>query len=366
MGLRPRAPLAVLAAALGVSIVFAATPFLIPEVAERFGTSEGIAAGVSVVQVSAFAVATFMAPRLLQASSVLMRRAVGGVMVANVLSALAGEFWVLLLTRGIAGGAAGLVTWLVWADAMRHPAHMAGVASAGPIAGLLGAPLVAAVAAAGDRAVFLLLAAVLVPGIVVRTPAWRGETARREVSRSRSNRVLLVALMLLTLGSAALYVFEAVAARDLLDLTPLEASVGFSLNAAAGIVGARFSSRHRRPGWYLASAGLAAFATVAGGHPLWFYAGMAWWGFAFWMGVPGVMLMLSVRSLEPGERAGDAQAMMAAGRACAPLLGGGFVDAGAYTSLGAVAGAAIVLSGVTVMSVQEGRERLAPTDPRVA
>ena len=67
----------------------------------------------------------------------------------------------------------------------------------------------------------------------------------------------------------------------------------------------------------MASIGPAALATVLGPAPL-YYGGMAWWGFAFWMGVPGVLQMLVDRSLEPSERAGDGQGVLALGRASGP------------------------------------------------
>jgi hypothetical protein len=145
-------------------------------------------------------------------------------------------------------------------------------------------------------------------------------------------------------------VFEAVAATEVLGMSPTVASLAFSLNAAGGLVGARLSGHHRRPGWLLASSGPAAFLTIAGSSPLWFFIGMTWWGFAFWMGVPGVLQMLAARSLGTG-RAGR-------GRAGAPLIGGAFVDAGAVTALAATVRAGLILSGGLVIAVQEGRERL--------
>ena len=51
---------------------------------------------------------------------------------------------------------------------------------------------------------------------------------------------------------------------------------------------------------------------------------LAWWGFVFWMGIPGVVQMLASHSLHPAERAGAAQAAIATGRALAPA---------AYTAL---------------------------------
>jgi predicted MFS family arabinose efflux permease len=91
---------------------------------------------------------------------------------------------------------------------------------------------------------------------------------------------------------------------------------------------------------------------------------MAWWGFAFWMGVPGVMEMLAARSLSRGERAGDAQGALALGRTMGPVIGGGFVDSSGYGGLAVTAAVGLTLAGATVVAVQEGRELLPPTDHR--
>ncbi len=52
---------------------------------------------------------------------------------------------------------------------------------------------------------------------------------------------------------------------------------------------------------------------------------------------------------------------MAMGRSLGPAVGGGFADAGAFGSLAVLAGVGLLVSGVTVIGVQEGRERLPPT-----
>jgi DHA1 family inner membrane transport protein len=84
------------------------------------------------------------------------------------------------------------------------------------------------------------------------------------------------------------------------------------------------------------------------------------------MGLPGVLQMLAVRSLAADERAGDAQGVMAMGRSIGPLLGGGFIDAGAFSTLALIAGVGVSASGIAVIGVQEGRERLPPSDPTFA
>jgi DHA1 family inner membrane transport protein len=76
------------------------------------------------------------------------------------------------------------------------------------------------------------------------------------------------------------------------------------------------------------------------------------------------MEMISARSLQPSERAGDTQGLMAVGRAFGPAMGGLFVDAGALITLSWITGLGLATSGATVIGVKEGRERLPPTDPR--
>jgi predicted MFS family arabinose efflux permease len=365
--LRVGAPPALFAGAVAVALMFGATPFLIPQVAARYGVSEGLAGGISVAQVGAFAVVNFVLPRFVPPSARLLRVCVGLLAAANLASAMSSAFWVLIAVRLVAGAAAGTLTWIAWSDAMRRPRSMASLAVAAPITALVAAPVLGFVSEHGDRAVYALLAVAVLPGLFLGAPAesFASETKRR-VSGSRSNRVLLAALMLLTLAGASLFVFEAVAARQAVGLGAGWSSFGFSLNAAGGLVGARLASRHRRPGVWLATAAPAAWLTVGGGSAFAFFAGMTWWGFAFWMGVPGVMQMLAERSLDSSERAGDAQGFMAFGRALGPAVGGTFVNAGALDGLALTSSVGLALSGFLVMGVQEGRDRLPPTDPRTA
>lgn len=359
----PGAAVPLLVAATAVAAVFAATPFLIPEVADRFDVSVGFAGAISLVQVSAFALVTFALPRLARPSGRIYRWAgillVGG----NALSAVMAWFPLLLAMRILVGGAAGALTWLAWSEAMRHPRSLGSLSAAGPTTALVASPIIAAVASGGDQMVFLALGAVATPLLLMRPDIAPRDRPTRAFSKSRSNRVILVALFFLTFFGAGLFIYLAVAAEEVHDLTPVAASFAFSLNAAGGLLGARLSNRHSRPGLWLASAGPAAALTIVGGHPALFFAGLAWWGFAFWMGVPGVMQMLAARSLEPGERAGDAQAAMAAGRAFAPLLGGAFADQGSFGALAAVSGVGLALAGLGIVGVQEGRDRLPVRDP---
>jgi DHA1 family inner membrane transport protein len=343
--------------------MYAATPWLITPIAERYGVSEGAVGAVSVAQVGAFAAANFVLPRLFAPNGRTLRISAIALLLLNLLSAVPSIFGVLVGIRLLAGVAAGAMTWLTWTDAMKEQRSMAAVASTGPLTVLVGAPLLAFLAGEGDRAVYVALAVATVPAVTFRATITGQRRVSGLVSRSRSNRVLLAALGATTLFGSALFINEALVARDIHGLSNVAASIAFSLNAAGGLLGARLATRHKRPGWWLASIGPAA-AMTAFGPPAFFFIGLTWWGFAFWMGIPGVLQMLSDRSLTPAERAGDAQGLMAVGRAIGPVLGGAFVDLGSLTGLAVVAGVGLTGSGATVIGVQEGREMLPPTDSR--
>ena len=361
--IRPNAPFAVLAGVSAATLMFGATPFLIPEIADRFAVSEGVAGGISVVQVGAFALVNVVAPRVAAPSGKALRWSAWAFLTLNLLSVLASTFWLLVIIRLLAGAAAGAITWIAWADAMREPRALTAVSAMGPVIAMIGAPLMSVAATWGDRAIYGLLAVATVPGALVGLQTEGQMTRRRAVSRSRSNRVLLASLFMLTFFGSSLFVYASVAARATLGLSAVATSWAYSLNAASGLAGARLAARHRRPGWWLASAGPAVALSIFGGHAVWFFLGMAWWGFAFWMGLPGVLQMLAARSLAADERAGDAQGLLALGRSVGPLLGGGLTDAGAFGTLAVIAGAGVTVAGVTVIGVQEGRDRLPPTDP---
>lgn len=362
-GGRSGAPLALIAATAAVTLLFSSTPFLIPPISEHYGVSEGTAGAISVVQVGAFAAANFIFPRLLRPNGRILRASAAALVVLNVLSAFAGFFSVLVTLRFFAGLAAGTMTWLTWTNAMKRKRSMSSVAATGPVAALVAAPLVSIVARQGDDAVFLFLALVTVPAVVLWAPVSGRRRAKGVISGSRSNRILLVSLFALTFFGSSVFINQTIVARDIHGLSSLAASLAFSLNAAGGLLGARLSAHHRYPGWFLASMGPAMVLSVLGPTPF-FYIGMAWWGFAFWMGVPGVLQMLVDRSLEPTERAGDGQGVLALGRAGGPAFGGVFVDAGALAALAVTSAIGATLSGLTVVGVKEGRDRLPPTDPR--
>jgi len=362
-GGRSGAPAGLIAATAAVTTMFVATPFLIPAIAARYDVTEGTVGVISVAQVGAFAAANFILPRLFRPSGRSLRLAAVAMLVLNVVSMMPSWFPVLVGLRVVAGGAAGAMTWLTWTNAMKRSSSMAAIASTGPLVALIAAPLMALAASQGDRVVYGVLALITIPTVFLFVPLTGNRRARGVISGSKSNRLLLAILGALTFFGSALFINLAVVARDVHNLSPLTTSIAFSLNAAGGLLGARLSVKHVYPGWFMLTIGPAVLLTVMG-PTFGFFLGMAWWGFAFWMAVPGILQMLVDRSLEPSERAGDGQGLMALGRALGPAMGGYFVDAGGLTTLAVISGLGLTASGGVVIGVKQGREMLPPTDPR--
>jgi DHA1 family inner membrane transport protein len=70
------------------------------------------------------------------------------------------------------------------------------------------------------------------------------------------------------------------------------------------------------------------------------------------MATPAVFRVLATRSQYPEERAGDAQAVMAAGRAAGPFLGGVLIDGPGSTVLGLVGSALMLIAAAGVFTVR--------------
>ncbi|HSM02957.1 MAG TPA: MFS transporter [Acidimicrobiia bacterium] len=366
VSLRRGAPVALIVGAASVSFLFAATPFLIPEVAHRFDVSLGTAGLISSVQVLGFAAMVFLAGRRLSPSrSGLVAAALLGV-AADAASALVSAFPALLALRFVAGSGAGLLTWLAWADAMRSSRSMRDIAAVGPLTVLIGAPLLAWVASVGgDRAVYLLLAVSMVfPASVPVAFASVPPGGRRTMSPSRSNVVLLAGLGILTMAGSALFIFLGAFGEREVGLTAVALSLGFSVNAFAGLIGARLRWRpvHAWPWMLLVAASASSIVAFPGAIS--YYGGMFGWGFAFWMAVPTVLGRVAEWSLVPEERVGDAQSIMAVGRAAGPSVASVLVGTGEFGGLAVFTGVGLVTAAGVVGGV-EGYRRGRP-NPVVA
>lgn len=353
LAVRPRASPGVLGAAAAVAVIFAATPFLVPAVASAYGVALGTAGLISTAQVGGFAAAAFLSGRFLAPSRGLLLSSVAGLALVNASSAISVPFPTLLALRLMAGVLMGLVTWITWADAARHTRGIHEVAALGPLTAAVGSPIVAVIAQNwGYPGVYLALAGMCVVSLLLPTEVEHRTRVGTAVSPSRSNRVLLGSLFLATLFGSAMFVYAA-AAGSRTGLSPLAVSLGFSLNAVAGIAATRLTES--RAGRWLGLTALCAWATGVVPSPAVFLTALTLWGLGFWLALPAVFRLLAERSLRPDERVGDAQAVMAVGRMVGPAIGGVLLADGRFATLGWVSGAGLLIAATVVHAVERHR-----------
>ena len=357
--LRPKTRADLLAAAAFSSLVFTATPFLIPATAEDFDVSLGAASLISTAQLAGFVLASWVVGRFFDPSRRLFVTAIALATVANGLSALVPWYSGLLVLRLVAGAAIAVLAWLGWQEVFGDDDRMGDVAVVGPVVGIAGAPLASFLAeAAGTAAVYGTLAGVGLLPLLLRPPGVAmGANAPRRFQRSRAipvTRLILLCLSVITFSGSAVFVFLAALGEDSLGIDPVVLSLAFSANAAVGIPAARYRGRRPLAGlWLLGTATAAITTTTVDNAPV-FWIALALWGFFFWAGVPGIFKLLAERSANPADRAGDAQSVMAAGRVFGPLFGAAFVEGGSVEALGITAGALLAAAAIT-LAVTERR-----------
>ncbi len=333
---------------------FVATPLVLPAIGDRFDIGTGSAGAFSAAQLGAFVVGSWASGRLVEPSRRLFVVALLVLAGSNATSTFVPSFWQFVASRGVAGLALGVLTWLAYSQVFGDADRTGDIAVIGPLTGVAAAPLLGAVlAGADDVAVFWLLAALaLIP--LVSLPTFVAPPVK-ETHRTRAVPqafVLIAGLAVITFGGSAFFVYVGAMGVEQYGMDPFVISLVFSANAAAGIPSARW--RGGRPfsgAWMLLP---AVFAVVLGfmDQPVVFWALVTTWGFCFWMSVPGIYTLLAERSRHPAERAGDAQAAMAAGRSLGPLLGGLVVGAGGFEMLGIAGGATIAAASLTVIVVE--------------
>ena len=216
LALRAHSDAGLVAAVAATTVLFSATPFLLPEIVNEYGVRLGVAGLLSTAQVGAFALAAYVAGRTLHTNRRYLVAASLGLALANLASALVPPFPVLVLLRVFAGASGGILVWLAWAKAMRVGGSMRNVAAAGPFAALIGAPVIGwLVDLWGISGVFLLLAAVAVPSSYLRAEFAGYKVERSKVSPSRSNLLLVGALALIALAGSSLFVYTGSLGRSL-------------------------------------------------------------------------------------------------------------------------------------------------------
>jgi hypothetical protein len=273
----------------------------------------------------------------------------------------------VLALQLLAGIGMGFLTWLSWSEATRHRRGLADIAAVAPLVAALSSPLLSWMAGETSyRAVFALVGGITIAAFLI--PARYGDLPAigRNVSDSKTNRILLAALFLLMLFSSAVFVFAAAAGSEVAGLSPVVISVAFSLNALVGVVATRFQAKPGAAWMWLAGTALGALGIGLIASPYVYMVSMIAWGFVFWMGVPAVFLLLAARSLSPSERVGDAQSLMALGRVFGPIAGGIALGAGAFDRLSVVGSIGLMISALVVGGVEMMRLRLAPRPPAQA
>ncbi|HIF21676.1 MAG TPA: MFS transporter [Gemmatimonadetes bacterium] len=350
-----------LAAVMAVSALFAATPFVIPAVALEYDVSIGRSGLLSAAQVAGFALAAFLAGRLLRTHRAYLIGGALGAAAFNLGSAFAPTFEILLVLRILTGAAAGLLVWLAWSKAMQSSGALRNVASAGPLTIFAAAPILAyAAAKGGPSAVYLLLALVSLPAALLPADFVGYRRKRLGVSPSRSNLVLLGALGVFTLAGSSLFVFGGAIGVGV-GLSTFVVSLGFSGNALAGLIAARRTARDQPEGVWILGTAVCAALVAFGGNAVLFLVGITLWGFFFWMATPTILRSIAAWSLAPDERVGDAQSSMALGRALGPVIGSILVADGSYGAVGAVAVIGLALSASTIFGVRiYRRDRVCP------
>ncbi len=353
--LKPKIPAGVLAATAVSTVVFAATPFLVKGVAVDQNVNVSTVAVISTAQLAGFMLTSWGAGRLLRPRRRVMVIALLLGLLANAASALTPWFSLLVGIRFVSGVSLGLISWIAWSEVFGNDEKVGDVAVIGPIVGTISAPLIATVIdVSGTDLLFLVLAGLhLLPLAFVReTHLEAAARPHRERHRpTRAATAILICLGLTTLGGSAVFVFAAVIGQDDVGLSALAVSFAFSANALAGAPSARYRGARPLPGVWMTLTGVCALLIATVHQPLVFWLALPTWGFAFWMGIPGVYSLLAERSHYPEERAGDAQAIMAAGRVIGPLLGGALY-AWSAPALGIVGGGVMALSGLGMIYVE--------------
>jgi DHA1 family inner membrane transport protein len=353
--LRPQVPAGILSATAVSTVVFAATPFLVKGVSIDQGVDVATVGIISTAQLAGFMLTSWGAGRVLRPRRRMMVIAVLIGFVANLASALTPWFTLLVGVRFLSGVSLGLIAWIAWAEAFGDDEKVGDVAVIGPLVGIVSAPLVATVIdVSGTDLLFALLAvAQLVPLVFIR--GMRLEAAARpRRTRHRPTRAaaaILVCLGTITFGGSAVFVFASVIGQDDVGLSPLAVAFVFSFNSAASVPSARYRGTRKLPGFWMLMTGVMAITVGTVHHAAAFWIALPLWGFCFWMGTPGAFSLLAERSNYPDERAGDAQAVMAAGRVFGPLLGGALYSVSAVW-LGAVGGAIMMSAGLAMIYVE--------------
>lgn len=350
--IKPTASPGLLAASSAIAATFTATPFVIAESVDRFDVGLGWAAVLSTAQVGGFTITNLIGNRRFTASATLARRSLAVFAAANALSIVLPLFSALVITRVVAGGAMGLLTWIAWADSATDGKRRGEIAAIGPLASAVSAPILGVVASlAGLAGVFSVLTVIATVGLGLSIHVAENEISKvRHPIQAPGVRLVLVAMAVTTAAGSMVFVFARVIAENL-QMSAMTTSLALAANALAGIPAAKFAGRRRLPGLWIAIIGGCALLLTQTDSVLIYFMVLILWGLCFWSAIPEIFSMLADRSVYPSDRVGDAQAAMSMGRVLGPTAGGLLVAGGSFDLVGVVAlvlllGAAVSLEAV--------------------
>jgi DHA1 family inner membrane transport protein len=356
LALRPTVSPALLVATATSTVVFVATPFLLPAVADDQGVSLGTVGWMSAAQLAGFVISSWVGGRFLHPVRSLFVAGALLAVFANLASAWAPTFPILVGTRFLSGLWLGLAAWFAWQEAFGDAGKTGDVTVIAPLVSMVVAPGISLlIENIGISWLFVVLAGIsalpiLFAGQIPTTERLRPHRTRHAATTSA--RAILLALGLVTLGGSSVFVYGAAIGTELNGLSPLAVSLIYSANAIASIPAARWFGPRGPAGFWFLGTSICAFLIPAVRHDAVFAITLVTWGFVFFMGVPAAFGLLASRSNFPEERAGDAQAVMALGRVFGPLLGGALISGGSATALGIVAGSIILVAATMLIGVE--------------
>ncbi len=361
--LNPTVSVGILLATGFGTLVFVSTPFLFPLISEHYGIGLGLTSFIGTFQLGGFVIGSWGAGRRLSPTRRVFFVALVLAVVANLISALLPAYPILIGLRFLSGISMGMISWFGWVQVFGDEARMGEIAVVGPIVGVLTSPLIALVATRGGASsIFFFLGLLAIGPLIFNRTTGVTDPPRPTTERHQAvfvAQILLLFLGLFTLGGSSVFTYAVVIGAQRLELSASQVAWVFSLNALCSTLSAGRTGKRGIPGPWLMSAGVMAILLATANSTWVFAAAAAWWGFAFWMGVPGVFTILAERSEYPQERAGDAQAVMAIGRVFGPLLGGLILQGSGSTMLGWVGGSLMITMGFAVFSI---RNLTDPTD----
>ena len=375
---------ALAAVAFMVAVGFGVVAPAIPLFARHFGVSRTAASAV----ISAFAAARLVgAPfsgRLVNAfgERAMLATGIGVVSVSSLLAGLAGDYWQLLVLRGVGG--VGSIMFSVSASSLLirvTPGHLRGRAQGvfmgGFLLGSIAGPALGVVAAWSLRAPFFLYAGTLVVAGTIALVALRhSELAARATARDSTlglltalrNRAYIAALLSnLAEDWAVVGARTAMVPLFVVDRLALSSSWTyfgfFVLSAVSGVLllpfGHRADSKGRRPvllvGLLVGAAGLASLPLLPNAAGLIFAMAL--------LGVSGAALSVASGAIlgdVVGGRGGTVVAtyQMAgdAGIVAGPVVAGWLADSHGYGATFGVAAAILVVPVGAVLLAPETRQ----------